>query len=43
MTMPVESKGGNHVALHKGGSVLDEKQNKQPKGKFGMTIPAEIK
>jgi len=41
--MPVKSKGGNHVALHKGGSVLDKKQNKQPKDKFGMTTPAGLK
>ena len=41
--MPVKSKGGNHVALHKGGSVLDKKQNKQPTDKFGMTTPAGLK
>ena len=42
--MPVKSKGGNHVALHnKGGNVLDEKQNEQPKDKFGMTTPAGLK
>jgi predicted heme/steroid binding protein len=41
--MPVEWKGGNHVALHKGGSVLDKKQNEQPKDKFGMTTPAGLK
>jgi hypothetical protein len=41
--MPVESKGGNHFALRKGGSVLDKKQNKQPEGKFGMTTPAGLK
>ena len=41
---PVKSKGGIHVALHyKGGNVLDEKQNEQPKDKFGMTTPAGLK